>query len=161
MAKLKTLIVVFAVGCAAKGSGGYGVESPAGSTYVFGWPYVASESMTVRGGTSTGAPVDLLTTPDERWVALQTASPNDKDAATVRALTGTYRVSFEFLESLVFGGATAPAKPYRSWGTENVYLVEEGTGFVSLQHVLSMTIIAEDGETIGPIVMGFGSIGVS
>lgn len=150
---MKTVVLLFAAGCAAKGSGGYSAESPAGSTYVFGWPYVDSESMTVRGGTSTGAPVQLISTPDERWVALQDASPTDKDAAAIRALTGTYRVSFEFLESVVFGGATTPAKPYRSWGTEKVYLIEEAPGFVSLQHVLSMTIITEEGETMGPIVM--------
>src|SRR6056297_321142 len=42
--------------------------------------------------------------------------------------------------------------PYRSWATEHVYVVDDSEKRISLQHILIMTIVGEDGEEMGPFV---------
>ncbi len=46
--------------------------------------------------------------------------------------------SFEFLETVGFTETHKPARPYQSWGTEFVYVVEDKGDFISLQHILVM-----------------------
>ena len=55
----------------------------------------------------------------------------EREQAAIRALSGDYKVSFDFLETMVFGGAQGPAKPYRSWATERVYILEDKPGFLA------------------------------
>jgi hypothetical protein len=80
-------------------------------------------------------------------------SPVDRDQAAIRALSGDYRVTFDFLETVVMGSEGKPSTPYRSWGTERVYVAEERPGFVSLQHIMVMFIIDQEGQEQGPFVM--------
>ena len=77
----------------------------------------------------------------------------ERDQAAIRALAGDYRASFDFLETLVFAPHREPSQPYRSWGTERVYVVEDRPGFVELQHVMVMFIVDGEGEIQGPMVM--------
>jgi len=122
--------------------------------YVFGWPDFPYPELALRGGTSLGAPVTLRTEPTEAWAALHAPGLIDieRDQAAIRALAGDYRVSFDFLETIVFDAGNAPEQPYRSWGTERVYVLEDRPGFVSLQHVMVMFALDEGGEVVGPFV---------
>lgn len=125
-----------------------------GPGYVFGWPDFPHETLELRGGTSLGAPVVLRTEPSAGWAALQAAGPGarDRDRAAIRALAGGYRVSFDFLETIVFDADLLPDQPYRSWGTEMVFVLEDRPDFVSLQHVMVMYALDDEGEVVGPFV---------
>ena len=50
---------------------------------------------------------------------------------------------------VVFDAPHLPSKPYRSWGTERVYVAEDRGDFISLQHILTMVFIDENGEQAG------------
>ncbi|MEM9173562.1 MAG: DUF6607 family protein, partial [Pseudomonadota bacterium] len=69
------------------------------------------------------------------------------------AMAGGYRASFDFLETVGFTEGYVPAKPYRSWGTEHVYVVENQPDFVSLQHILVMFFEDQEGNLQGPAVV--------
>jgi len=136
-----------ALGCAS---------SPSGSAtpYVFGWPFVPAEQMQPRGGTTRGADVTLATAPSAAWQRLQAAdlAPLDRDRAAILALAGDYRTSFDFLEVVLYQPGAQPARPYRSWGTEQITVLEQRTDFVSLQHTLVMFVVDDAGERRGPFV---------
>jgi hypothetical protein len=67
-------------------------------------------------------------------------------------MAGDYRASFDFLETILFEPGAKPARPYRSWGTERIYVLEDRGDFISLQHILSMLVIDDDGHPVGPLV---------
>lgn len=144
------------LGCAGLPGSTYRAEAPTERPYVFGWPDYAAPRVKLRGGTSTGAPVTLRTAASAAWEALQQPglSARERDQAAIRALAGDYRTTFDFLETVVFdaGPDAQPATPYRSWGTERVYLVEDRPGFVSLQHVMVLFMLDAAGNTLGPFV---------
>jgi len=135
---------------------GYAEEKPTRGAYLFGWPDFPEAAVPLRGGTSTGAPVIPSSTPSADWGALRSEglSAQERDQAAIRALAGDYRASFDFLETVVFadGYIREPATPYRSWATERIYVLEDRPGFVSLQHLLVMFAIDEEGELLGPFV---------
>jgi hypothetical protein len=123
------------------------------ATYVFGWDNWPDDSLELRGGTTQGPDTTLRTEPSERWKALQAPglSERERDRAAILAMEGDYRVSFDFLETEVYTGAP-PAAPYRSWGTEQAYVVEDTEDRIVLQHVMTMFVV--DGEeVVGPLVM--------
>jgi hypothetical protein len=128
-------------------------SAPSADPYVFAWPF-ARVPMEPRGGTTRGAEVTLATGPSEAWQRLQEPglSGAARDRAAIRAMAGDYRTSFDFLEIVLFTPGAEPARPYRSWGTERIYVVEEREDFVRLQHVLEMFAIDEEGELQGPFV---------
>ncbi|MEQ8233179.1 MAG: hypothetical protein RLW61_05725 [Gammaproteobacteria bacterium] len=119
--------------------------------YVFSWMLGERCALTPRGGTTRGAPVTLATTPGAAWQALQEteARGEARDRLAIRALAGEYRASFEFIETLGFSPGFEPARPYRSWGTEVIYVLTDEPGFVSLQHLLVMFVAGEP----EPVVM--------
>jgi len=123
--------------------------------YLFGWPNYEGTTVELRGGTSKGGPVTLATEASQHWIQAQQEdlTPMQRDQAAIRALSGEYRVSFDFLETVLFSGETQPSKPYRSWATEKVYIVEDTPGFVMLQHILVMYYVDEKGSTQGPAVI--------
>jgi len=131
-----------------------GHEASDDDRYVFSWPFVDAGNMAPRGGTTEGPPVETVTETTEAFQRLTADGLTDfeRDRRAILAMAGTYRVSFDFLELVGFGPGFEPAEPYQSWGTEHVYVVEDSGEFISLQHVLIMTIITDDGETIGPFV---------
>ncbi|MEN7342133.1 MAG: DUF6607 family protein [Pseudomonadota bacterium] len=124
--------------------------------YVFSWQFVdPNTDMTPRGGTSKGTAVKLLEEPSEAWKALQETglSKLERDRRAILAMAGGYRTSFDFLEVAGFVSDFAPSKPYQSWGTEYVYVVEDSPEFISLQHVLVMFFEDEEGQVQGPAVV--------
>lgn len=128
-------------------------EDDSSDPYVFSWPFVEGD-MTPRGGTTEGPPVETLTETTEAFERLQEdgLSKFERDRRAILAMAGSYRVGFDFLEILGFAPGFEPAEPYQSWGTEHVYVVENSDERISLQHVLVMTIIGDDGEEMGPFV---------
>jgi hypothetical protein len=109
--------------------------------------------MEPRGGTTRGADVVLATEPSAAWQRLQAGlSARERDRAAILAMAGDYRASFDFLETVLFEPGAAPARPYRSWGTERVYVLEDRGDFVSLQHILVMFTVDEKGDVQGPFV---------
>jgi len=125
-----------------------------GDRYVFAWPFVDTESMAPRGGTTEGPPVETVTETTEAFERLREdgLSKFERDRRAILAMAGTYRVSFDFLEIVGFAPGFEPAEPYRSWGTEHVYVVGDDAERISLQHVLIMSIIGDEGEVRGPFV---------
>jgi uncharacterized protein DUF6607 len=127
--------------------------APTPRPYVFAWPFL-DQPMQPRGGTTRGTDVTLATQPSPAWQRLQTPglSARDRDRAAILAMAGDYRVSFDFLETILFTPGAKPARPYRSWATERVYVLADQPDFVSLQHILVMFVVDEQGKQQGPFV---------
>jgi hypothetical protein len=125
------------------------------SGHVFAWPFTETAGMQPRGGSTQGAEVTLDTRPTLSWKRLQadTASSYAKDVAAIVALAGSYRVSFDFIETMGFRQGYKPPKPYFSWGTEHIQVLALEANFVSLQHTLVMFFKDENGKDSGPMVM--------
>lgn len=122
--------------------------------FVFSYPFAEGDAMAPRGGTSRGTPITLAKDDHPGWLRLQDEGLDgfERDRRAILAMAGGYRASFDFLEIEGYERGYTPAKPYQSWGTEYVYVVEDRGAFISLQHVLVMTILGEDDEIIGPFV---------
>jgi hypothetical protein len=123
--------------------------------YVFSWNMADPCLPKPRGGTSKGASVTLTTEPSAQWHALQEPglSPFERDRRAILAMAGGFRASFEFLETIGFAADYTPARPYQSWGTEYVYVVDDRGDFISLQHIMVMFFQSDDGRMEGPMVM--------
>lgn len=123
--------------------------------HVFAWPFTEVEKMQPRGGTTTGSKVVLAEDPSEAWKELQEAVPfsHETDRRAILALAGSYRVSFDFIETMGFAKDYRPPQPYFSWGTEHVHVLADEENFISLQHTLVMYFKNEDGTESGPMVM--------
>ena len=123
--------------------------------HVFAWPFMDWKEMRPRGGTTKGADVTLKTGAKESWKRLHEANLQkfERDRRAILALAGNYRVSFDFTETLGLAEDFKPARPYFSWGTENVTVLEDKGEFISLQHSLVMYFKNDKGETEGPHVM--------
>lgn len=124
------------------------------TSMAFAWPFLPPELTAPRGGTTQGATVVLDRSPDPRWRALQEPGlePRERDRRAILALAGSYRVSFQFVETLGLSEEYEPPRPYFSWGTEHVHVLEAAEGFVSLQHTLVMYFAGDDGPAEGPLV---------
>jgi hypothetical protein len=141
----------------AAASAGWAYEqekSEKGVSYVFSWPFIDTADMAPRGGTTTGPELDEVVEPSEAWKSLQAEGldKQERDRRAILAMAGAYRASFDFLETVGFAPGFEPAKPYRSWGTEYVYIVADEPTFISLQHILVMVIEQEDGSLSEPFV---------
>tara|TARA_Y100000588_G_scaffold43032_1_gene40948 strand:- start:253 stop:1506 length:1254 start_codon:yes stop_codon:yes gene_type:complete len=147
-------------GCALKHQSHFPLVSPTDLSdspnfYVFGWQDFPNDSLPIRGGMTIGVPVILDTSISQAWVNLQQLglSEMERDQSAIRGLAGDFKASFDFLETLVFVPKGAPAQPYRSWGTERVFLIEDQPGFVELQHILVMYFFDDKGNISEPFVM--------
>jgi len=123
--------------------------------YVFGWVDYAEPSLKLRGGTTTGPAVELAKEKSAEWLAVrgEGLSELERDRAAILAMAGEYRVSFDFLEVEVYGEASTPSTPYRSWATEKVYVLEDSEEVISLQHIIVMFMVLPSGETQGPMLV--------
>lgn len=123
--------------------------------YTFSWPYAPEGQMKPRGGTTQGAPLQLSKKPSLHWLNLKDPGLNKKrkDRLAILAMQGGYRASFDFLESVGYEDNYIPPRPYQSWGTEYVYLIEDKEDLISLQHILVMFVSEENGESKGPFVV--------
>lgn len=121
----------------------------------FAWPFLDREMMRPRGGTTSGADVSLRSEPKEAWNRLWQPGLEkfERDRRAILALAGSYRVSFDFIETLGFTPGYKPPRPYFSWATEQVEVIEDRGGFISLQHALVMFFKDKDGKVDLPHVM--------
>ena len=107
--------------------------------YVFGWSQIEDEKLkNPRGGSTKGPAVDLDLSSSAAWEKLQEKgiSKFEKDRRAILAMLGEYRVYFDFMETMGFTEGYSPSRPYQSWATEFVTLVEDKRDFISLQHIL-------------------------
>ena len=143
-------IALLLPGCAA--------QPPARDTalrqFTFSWPFIAGGKMAPRGGSTAGVPITLDTVPSAAWEALHAPGlrDRDRDRRAILAMAGIFRASFEFIEVIGFRPGFTPDRPYQSWGTEWVYVLHDDPRFVSLQHLLVMSMQMPDGHVEGPIV---------
>lgn len=123
------------------------------TTYVFGWGELPLATARPRGGTTRGAAVTLA---PERSLPLAeiVAAPDAfaRDRAAILGLAGDYKTTFHFMESLGFAPNYKPTRPYHSWATEHVRVIEDTGRFISLQHTLVMFIQTPDGKVSEPMV---------
>ena len=114
--------------------------------FTFAWSFTDSSTMKPRGGTTFGQKTTLDKSPNKEWLALREKNlvKFERDRRAILAMTGAYRVSFDFIETLGFTENYIPTQPYQSWGTEYVYLVEDKNDFISLQHILVMFFSSDD-----------------
>ncbi|MEM9158519.1 MAG: DUF6607 family protein [Verrucomicrobiota bacterium] len=122
--------------------------------YVFSWGKLPYEVADPRGGMTRGTPVEFA---EPRPLPLaDIAATNDafkKDRAAILSLAGDYKASFHFLETMGLFAEHKPVRPYHSWTTEQVRILEDKGDFISLQHTLVMYFQQEDGSVMGPMVM--------
>ena len=130
-------------------------EKAAPNVLPFAWPFVEAEKMGSRGGTTQGSEVTLATEASEGWKKLQEEglSTKERDRRAILALAGSYRVSFQFVETMGFAEDYSPPQTYFSWATEHVHVLEDRENFVSLQHTLVMYFKTKEGKIEGPMVM--------
>ena len=127
---------------------------PSGRRYTFSWPYAPGDAMAPRGGTTTGPAVTVRDEPTETWRALQEPglTPFERDRRAILAMAGDYRTTFDFIETVGFTPAFGPGRPYQSWATETIGVIEDSGTSITLQHVIVMRFIDEDGNVEGPVV---------
>ncbi len=128
----------------------------ADNSYIFGWTQLDnSESFIPRGGTSAGPDVDLDEIPNPYWEELQNKnlSKFEKDRLAILAMQGKHKVNFDFMETMGFVENYMPQKPYQSWGTEFVIVIEDEGDYISLQHIMVMFFEQDDGSTSDPMVV--------
>ncbi|WP_405222837.1 DUF6607 family protein [Lentisalinibacter sediminis] len=126
-----------------------------GERYIFGWPFIGTSDMAPRGGTTEGPEVTVDTTPSAAWRRLREdgVDKKERDRRAILAMAGPYRASFDFLETVGFSAGFEPARPFRSWGTEYIYVVADEPDFISLQHIMVMVFRQEDGSLSEPMVI--------
>ena len=123
-------------------------------TYVFSWGGLPVEVAKPRGGTTTGTPVDFSKPRTLPLASIEAASSAfEKDRAAILSLAGDYKASFHFLETMGFFEEHEPVRPYHSWTTEQIRILEDAGEFISLQHTLVMYFQQGDGSVMGPMVM--------
>lgn len=122
--------------------------------FTFSWQFETGDSMRPRGGTTTGTRVKLLDGPSEAWVALNEPglSKFERDRRAILAMAGSYRTSFDFIETVGLTPGFEPSRPYQSWSTEQIYVVSDEGTEISLQHIIVMFFQDADGVTQGPVV---------
>ena len=132
-----------------------GAQAEEKRQFTFSWPYIVDGKMSPRGGNTVGAPLKLSDRPSVNWTKLKdsSVSKKQKDRLAILAMQGPYRASFDFLESVGYQNDYTPPRPYQSWGTEYVYVIEDDEDFISLQHILVMFMSNEKQEIQGPFVI--------
>lgn len=123
------------------------------AVYAFGWGELTADLAKPRGGSTRGAPVTLA--PGRALPLAEIAAATSafaKDRAAILSLAGDYKVGFHFMETLGFAAAYQPTRPYHSWATEHVRVVEDTGRFISLQHTLVMFTRNDDGTVSEPML---------
>ena len=141
-------ITLMLVASSAKGYDGIaGSDQTPPRQYTFSWMFTEAGTMKPRGGTTSGPEVQLDTRTSEAFAGLQAADLDDRerDRRAILAMAGDYRTSFDFIETVGFTEGYQPRAPYQSWGTERVYVVTNEPEIVSLQHIIVMHFVADDG----------------
>jgi hypothetical protein len=151
---IRVLFLLAALSCSVSAmSNDTATQPPATPRYTFSWP-LDGTTLKPRGGTTKGPAVTLDKEESASWKSLQDPqlSALERDRRAIRAMAGTYRVTFDFLEVTPFGAAGEPKAPYQSWGTEKVYVDRDTDRYISLVHVLEMRVVQADGSISEPMV---------
>ncbi len=123
--------------------------------YTFSWPYSANDEMQPRGGTTRGPAVVLQREPSQAFLSIY--EPNllkkERDRRAILALAGDHRTTFDFIETMGFSVDYELPRPYQSWGTERIYIIQNEENLISLQHVLVMRFESDDGTVSSPVVV--------
>ncbi len=149
--KLTPLISIFLslVACTTK------QESISNARYTFArWTFSQPLAKAKpRGGTTTGPKTDKADV-HPAWQTLVNSKKTrkEKDRLAILGMVGTYKASFEFIETFRFDQSNTLDRPYQSWGTEYVFPIELKPNFISLQHIMVM-YYKKDGMVKGPFVM--------
>ena len=149
-----TAIAAFLCVTAAAAADDYaGKSSGSSPRYTFSWSLTA-DALQPRGGTTKGAPVTVDEGESPAWQKLHESglSAAERDRNAIRAMAGTYRVTFDFLEVVPYGADSKPQAPYQSWGTEKIYVDIDTGDTISLVHILEMRIVQKDGSISEPMV---------
>ena len=119
------------------------------------WTFVRGEGLSPRGGTTRGAQVEYDKTIPKAWKRLRGAGISDyeRDRRAIYAMEGVFKSRFEFLETILMDTDKKPDRPYASWGTEFVRVIDDTGDFISLQHIMVMSFVGKDGAIHGPYVM--------
>lgn len=147
--KLSLLLLICIVSLSCTGTKRNGDQ-----TYVFGRSFEKGSAIQPRGGTTSGPAVDIVNKPSEAWKSLQEEgiSGVERDRRAILAMAGDYRAEFNFIETVSFEKEYEFDRPYRSWATERIYVLEETGDFISLQHILCM-FVEDNGVIKGPFVV--------
>lgn len=151
MIKLAALMIPLLLilgGCVAK-------QSPEPDhRFTFSWPYSDNDGMKPRGGVTEGAPVTLDKSPSPGWLSVMEpgVTKYERDRRAILSMAGTYRVTFNFIETVPLRSDYKVDRPYQSWATEYIEVIEDTGDFISLQHILIMYFVDENGKTEGPVV---------
>jgi hypothetical protein len=121
------------------------------SGHPFSWPFIGWEKMSPRGGTTKGSTTKLSTeaNPAVAMIHADGITNIERDRRAILALAGDYRVSFDFIETASNAFPYTPPRPYFSWATERVFVIENRPEFISIQHILVMEFVDENGESQG------------
>ena len=121
----------------------------------FSWPFVGWEKMKPYGGKTKASRtvLDTATKPEFAAIYEKGLSKKERDRRAILALTGDHRVSFDFIETASSADSYEPRRPYFSWATERAFVIEDEEDFISLQHILVMEFVDQEGEVQGPFVM--------
>lgn len=154
MNSVTAIAVLLCVACAAVADETATKSAGAAPRYTFSWP-LEVDALKPRGGTTKGPPVALDKEQSAAWRKLHEPgmSALDRDRNAIRAMAGTYRVTFDFLEIVAFAPQEKRNAPYQSWGTEKVYVDSDDGNTISLVHILEMRIIQQDGSVSDPMVI--------
>ena len=118
------------------------------------WTFSREATTPRRGGTTTGQKVEFSNEVSAGWRKLKGLKGYQRDRAAIKALAGVYKTSFEFLETWLPHKEKEFDRPYQSWGTEWVFVVEDKKNFISLQHLMVMYFVNPKTKKIeGPMVM--------
>ena len=130
-------------------------DKPAPRQYTYSWMFSDVDAMKPRGGTTSGPAVVLDQQVSADFQQLQSTELTrlGRDRQAILAMAGAYRTSFDFIETVGFTPQYEPRAPYQSWGTERVYVVASEPEFISLQHIIVMHFVAEDGTLSEPMVV--------
>lgn len=125
---------------------------PVQKQFTFSWQFDEESMLKPRGGNTKGAPARLDHSPNEGFLSIREKgiSKFEKDRRAILSMAGTYRTSFNFIETASFKEGYKVDRPYQSWATEYIEVVEDSGTSITLQHILVMYFINEDGEKIGP-----------
>jgi hypothetical protein len=153
--KLRSFALLAALAAAVAGGVGRLEDARAEpKQFTFSWQFEEGDALKPRGGTTRGAPLKLDTEPSASWRAVQEPglSKLERDRRAILAMAGGYRTSFDFLETVGFTPGFEPSRPYQSWGTEHIRVVEDSGTFIRLQHIMVMFVADREGKIQGPFV---------
>ena len=119
------------------------------------WTFVQGDGVTPRGGTTKGPAVKHDTSISTAWKNLRAPgiSKYERDRRAIYAMVGVFESRFEFIETIPMTTKKKRDRPYASWGTEFVQVIEDTGDFISLQHIMVMFFIDDSDQVVGPYVV--------